>query len=174
MYFFYETDEAQAQVVSSEKEFLKNVNKDFQGSINFFNSLDGDKFKIYPQTKKEAEWILYAYSELMRLEQPIPAWLLNYVHLCFSKILAGTPVKNALNLVNPSHRPPESYVAERNEKIYSDVLKLMENGMALFDAALELSEKYELHESNIQKIYSAIKKTKNPPENPDEDLNIPF
>ena len=81
------------------------------------------------------------------------------------------PVANALNLIKPAHRPKESKLAERDNNIYLDVLKMMEDGQPLFEAALELSDKYNLHESNIQKIYSAYKKIKSAKE---EEINIPF
>jgi len=160
MYLFYKTDEAQVQIETKEKNFLENVERDFFKIIKLFNSFDGRNFKVYPQTKKEGEWMLHAYCELMKLNEPIPAWLSHYFHVSFSHILEGAPVSKSLGLVNAPHRPAESYVAERNENIYLDVLELMQKGMPLLDAAFELADKYELHESNIQKIYSAIKKNK--------------
>ena len=174
MYLFYKTDEAQVEVVTSEKNFLGAVEKDFFKTIRFFNSYESRNFKVYPQTKKEGEWMLHAYCELVKLNEPIPGWLLHYFHISFSNILTGAPVANALRLVNAPHRPAESYVAERNEQIYLDVLDLKQKGMPLFDAALELADKYELHESNIQKIYSAIKKNKIESELMSEDTIIPF
>lgn len=160
MYLFYKNDEAQVEMVVNEKAFFEALERDFFKIIKLFNSYESRNFKIYPQTKNEGQWILHAYCKLMELKHPIPGWLLHYFHISFSHILTGAPVANALRLVNAPHRPAESYLAERNEQIYLDVLDLMQKGMPLFDAALELADKYELHESNIQKIYSAIKKNK--------------
>jgi hypothetical protein len=174
MYLFYQNDEAQIEIIVPEENFFKAVEGDFSRIIALFNSYENRNLKIYPQTTKEGEWMLYAYSELMSLQQPLPKWLLLHFHISFSHILAGAPIAKALRLVNAAHRPAESYVAERNEKIYLDVISLMNNGMALFEAALELADKYELHESNIQKIYSAIKKTKTPSENSDDEIDLPF
>lgn len=172
MYIFYKTEQAQIEIAVPEENFLNIANNDFSNIINLFKSFKSRNIKIYPQTKKEGEWMIYAYCELMKLKQPIPMWLSHYFHISFSKILNGVQVSNALNLVNAPHRPAESYIAERNQSIYSDVSELMNNGMPLYDAALDMAEKYELHESNIQKIYSAIKKTKS--KIVDDDINLPF
>ena len=172
MYIFYKTEQAQIELIVREKEFFTAVEKDFLNIIDLFDSYESRKIKIHPQTKKEGKWMIYAYCELISLNKPIPMWLSNYFHISFSKILNGTQVTNALNLVNAPHRPAESYIAERNQSIYSDVSELMNNGKPLYDAALDMAEKYELHESNIQKIYSAIKKTKS--ENVDDDIDLPF
>lgn len=174
MYLFYQNEEAQIQVVIPEKSFIGATEVDFSKIVEIFNSFENRNLKIYPQTKKEGEWMLRAYCELVSSEQTLPGWLLNHFHMSFSQILAGAPVAKALRLVRAAHRPPESYVAERNERIYMDVIDLMKKGVPLFNAALELAEKYELHESNIQKIYSAIKKTKAESENSGEDIDLPF
>jgi hypothetical protein len=105
------------------------------------------------------------------LNIPLPKWILNHFSDAFKAIEEGVPPANALNLIKAAHRPKESKLAERDNNIYLDVVKLMENGQSLFDAALELTDKYQLHESNIQKIYSAYKKIKS---SKVEEINIPF
>ena len=172
MYLLYQINDAQAEIKVPPESFLKVAETDIFRIINLFDSFEDGFFAIHPMTKKESEWVLEAYCELTRLEHPIPSWLLDYIFNCFSKINNGMSVAKALNLVNPPHRPKESFVAERDEKIYLDVLDLMGKGMTLFNSALELSEKYNLHESNIQKIYSSIKKIKL--KIPTEDIEINF
>ena len=172
MYFFYKTNDAQAEVQVSEKSFFKAVESDWPKVMSLFNSYDGDNYRIHPMTKKEAEWMMSTYCEFVHLKQPIPQWILSYFQNCFLEIINGTSVLNALNLANPPHRPAESRIAERNEKIYFEVQELMGQGRTLFDSALELSEKYDLHESNIQKIYSAFKKIKSEISDGDVDINF--
>ncbi len=172
MYFFYKTNDAQVEVQVSEKTFFKAVESNMPNIISLFNSYDDDNYRISPMTKKEGEWMMSTYCQLVSLREPIPKWLLSYFQKCFVEIINGTPVQNALNLANPPHRPAEYKIAERNENIYFDVLELMEQGRTLFDSALELSEKYDLHESNIQKIYSTSKKIKSEISNEDIDVNF--
>jgi hypothetical protein len=157
LYFLYKLDDVQVEMNVSEESFFQVVDKDFLGMIAFFNESETNSadYQIYPETIAEANWMIEAYC---KLSYPLPKWLSNYFQLSFGKILNGEPPSNALGLTRPPHRPRESHLAERNRSIYSEVSKLMAKGMPLFDSALEISEKYHLHESNIQKIYSTLKK----------------
>ena len=126
--------------------------------FNEHESLSVD-YKIHPETKAEAKWMMEAYCSLVKFNQPLPNWLTNYFIYAFENLLDGESPAKALGLTRPPHRPKESHLAERNRNIYSEVLDLMRKGMTLYNASLEMSEKYGLHESNVQNIYSAIKKS---------------
>ena len=159
MYIFYKISTAQAQLDITEESFLKLVESDFNKAIQLFNKYESwaVEYKIYPKTKAEAKWMIFAYCSLVKSNQPIPKWLINYIYSSFENILNGNSANKSLGLTNPPHRPKESYIAERNKKIYNEVKSLMQNGINLFEAALEIAENHNLHESTIQNIYSALK-----------------
>lgn len=173
MYIFFKLDEGQVEIIIPETSFLTVTNEDFIKITELFTRQSNhvNEFKVMPTSAAEGKWFLEAYNKFLDLNMPLPKWMLNYFSIAFKNIEEGMPVANALNLIKPAHRPKESKLAERDNNIYLDVLKMMEDGRPLFDAALELSDKYNLHESNIQKIYSAYKKIKSAKE---EEINIPF
>jgi hypothetical protein len=173
MYIFYKLDEGHVEIIISENSFLKVANTEFIKTTEFLTlySNKANEFKLFPSNEVEGKWFLEAYNKFLELNIPLPKWILNYFSIAFKNIEEGMPVSKALNLIKPAHRPKESKLAERDNNIYLDVIKMMEEGRSLFDSALELSEKYNLHESNIQKIYSAYKKIKSAT---DEEINIPF
>jgi len=173
MYLFYKIDAGQVEVKISEASFLTVSNKDFIKITEFFTlySNQANEFKVIPDTAAEGKWFLEAYNKFLELNIPLPKWMLSHFSDAFKAIEEGMPSAKALNLVKAAHRPKESKLAERDNNIYLDVVKLMGIGKPLFDAALELADKYNLHESNIQKIYSAYKKIKSAK---GEEINIPF
>jgi hypothetical protein len=173
MYIFFKLDEGQVEIKIPETSFLTITNEDFIKITELFTRQSNhvNEFKVMPTSAAEGKWFLEAYNKFLDLNMPLPKWMLNYFSIAFKNIEEGMPVANALNLIKPAHRPKESKLAERDNNIYLDVLKMMEDGQPLFEAALELSDKYNLHESNIQKIYSAYKKIKSAKE---EEINIPF
>ena len=160
MYFVYKIEDSQVVVTAPEAAFFKVAERGFPQIIAILNECDSydGYFKLHPQTKREANWMIEVYCELVKVNQPIPNWLVNYFYQAFDKILAGEPSKKALGLIALPHRPKQSHKEERDRKIHEEVSLLMQKGVPLFHAALEISEKYNLHESNIQKIYSVIKK----------------
>ena len=172
MYIFYKVDEGQMEIIIPEDSFLAVTNKDFIKITEFFTlySTHTNDFKVMPTSAAEGKWFLEAYNKFLDLNIPLPKWMLNYFSVAFKDIEEGMPVANALNLIKPAHRPKESKLAERDNNIYLDVIKMMEDGQPLFDAALALSDKYNLHESNIQKIYSSIKKMRT---SKNEEIDIP-
>jgi hypothetical protein len=157
VYFLYKLDDVQVEMSVSEDSFFKVVGDDFSKMIAFFNDCESHSadYKIHPETTAEAKWMIEAYC---KLNYQLPKWLINYFKFSFEKILDGEHPSNALGLTRPPHRPRESHLAERNRSIHSEVSNLMAKGIPLFDSALDVSAKYHLHESNIQKIYSAVKK----------------
>lgn len=173
MYIFFKLDEGQVEIKIPETSFLTVTNEDFIKITELFTRQSNhvNEFKVMPTSAAEGKWFLEAYNKFLDLNMPLPKWMLNYFSIAFKNIEEGMPVANALNLIKPAHRPKESKLAERDNNIYLDVLKMMEDGRPLFEAALELSDKYNLHESSIQKIYSAYKKIKSAKE---EEINIPF
>lgn len=173
MYIFFKLDEGQVEIKIPETSFLTVTNEDFIKITELFTHQSNhvNEFKVMPTSAAEGKWFLEAYNKFLDLNMPLPKWMLNYFSIAFKNIEEGMPAANALNLIKPAHRPKESKLAERDNNIYLDVLKMMEDGQPLFEAALELSDKYKLHESNIQKIYSAYKKIKSAKE---EEINIPF
>jgi hypothetical protein len=171
LYILFKIESAQVELTLSENNFLEIVDKDLQKVIDLFNKseLSSVEYKVRPSTVAEAKWLINAYCTLTRLNQPLPKWLLDYFNQSFESLLDGTAPANALGLTKPPHRPKESYIAERDNKIYLDVINLMQNGTTLLNASFELSEKYNLHESTIQKIYASIKKSKTPESDIDGD-----
>lgn len=161
MYILYKIDGAQVKLELPEKSFLENVERNFLEVMKLFERYDlsaGD-FKICPTSKGESEWMMRVYCTMSESHQHLPAWLTRHFVNCFELILIGTPPAKALGLKNPPHRPKESKVAERNIKIHSEMSNLMQQGIKFYEASLEVSEIYNLHESHIQNIYSAVKKS---------------
>ena len=161
MYLFYKIDDAQNELKVPEKFFFEKAEHDFLKMIRLFEKIElaCDDFKICPMSKAESLWMIRAYCKLSETNEPLPKWLRWYFDFCFDLLLRGVPPEKALGLNNPRHRPKESEIAERDQKIYLEIFSLMQHDVTLFDAALELSEKYDLHESTIQNIYSAKKKS---------------
>ena len=160
MYFLFKIENAQVELEVSEQSFLKIAESDFNKIILLLSkheSLCVD-YRISPRTVAEAKWMMYAYCSLVKLNQTVPKWLIDYFYIPFKSILNGGAPAHAFSLTNPPHRPKESHVADRNRKIFLEISDLMRCGARLFDASLEMSDKYHLHESHIQKIYSALKK----------------
>jgi hypothetical protein len=160
MYFFFKIEDSQVELNVNEESFFRVANSDFIKTIALFNKHESFSvdYKISPSTVAEAKWMIYAYYSLVKLNQSIPKWLIDYFYTPFENLLDGESPAKALGLTRPPHRPKESHMAERNKKIYMEVSGLMSKGETLYNSALEVSEKYYLHESNIQKIYSAQKK----------------
>jgi hypothetical protein len=96
---------------------------------------------------------------LGRNEQDIPSAIQNYVAQAFVRILnaakkdATLPAKS-LGLIQPRRGAPRKN-AKRDREIAKAVRELMRQGKSLFDASLVCSQRYRIHESNIQKIYCA-------------------
>ncbi len=160
MNIYFETYVAKVSLDIKEDSFVKFSGSDSLKKIALFNTCQtsGINFKITPVSVVEAMWMITAYCELTKLKEPIPGWLASYFNDAFCSLLGGMPPANALGLVNAPHRPKSPSLAERDKQIYKDVALLMAGGASLFDAALEVSERRSLHESTIQKIYSAYKK----------------
>lgn len=161
MHILYKIDESQIESQILENQFLKKVEQDFSKVIKTFSMYERvcDDFLVWPNSKNECQWMFSAYCKLFEANQPLPEWLKRYFNFCFDLVLRGVPPQQAFGLNNPRHRPKQFKTAERNEYIYLEISKLMQKDVKLFDAALELSEKYDLHESTIQNIYSAVKKS---------------
>lgn len=173
MYLLYRIENSQVEMKISTDTFLKVVDSKVLKIISLLDKSksNADDFKIHPETTSEAKWMIRAYCFLNKSNLTIPKWLEDYFCASFENILNGTPPAKSLGLTRSPHRPKESYIAERNEAIYSDVLSLMQSGISLLNASLDMSEKYKLHESNIQKIYSSLKKAKKEYEDLGEILN---
>lgn len=160
MYFLYKIEDSQVELNVTEESFFRAADSDFIKIITLFNEHESCSvdYKISPSTVAEAKWMIYAYCSLVKLNRTIPKWLIDYFYMPFENLLDGESPAKALGLTRPPHRPKESHMAERNKKIYIEISGLMSKGETLYNSALEVSEKYYLHESNIQKIYSAQKK----------------
>ncbi len=108
-------------------------------------------------------WILGEFCKLVKVKkennepisQELEHELLNYFSGKMKSILDGEKPGTALNI---SKKPGGQFSKEKYERniiIAKEVIKLMGDGnKPLFDVALELGEKYKLHESKIQDIYA--------------------
>lgn len=114
-------------------------------------------YRMYPETKKEGLWMAFAYCQFVESNKPLPKWLEAHFLESFKNLNAGMPVSKALGLVNSPYRPKSIAIEKRDTAIFRDVTEMMKLGSSLFDASLELSSKYNLHESTIQNIYSDCK-----------------
>lgn len=144
--------------------FFNIVEKKFTVFLELFDRHDEVTFE--PFNKQDGEALILAYCKCMELNVAIPESLKDYFYKSFNQFLNGDRIEKSLGLVNPAKRPKSDKKPDRDLSIYYDVIQRMKKGIPLHEAALELSEKYHLHESNIQKIYSIVKKI--------EDIEIPF
>lgn len=116
---------------------------------------------LRPDTVAEARELLSYFAELTREGSEIPAALQNFVAGAFERILNGNPKDKLLaskSLCLQSGRrgrPPIN--TERDTLIAKEVRELMRQGSTLFDASFKVSEKYHIHETNVEKIYCKLK-----------------
>lgn len=129
---------------------------------------EGAQAAISPTTVAEAKGLLAYFLELSNAHEEIPRILQEYLAESFKKIIEDDsgnkewPSK-ALGLHITKRGRPRIH-EERDENICKELEALRAGGLSLFDAALEIAEKYGRHESHIQKIYCAALK----------DRGIPF
>jgi len=88
----------------------------------------------------------------------IPDCLVKYIQRSLKHYLKGKTIQEAFNIELPPHRLKSKKNIIRDLDIFEFVQNKMKKGQTLFDSALDASEKFGLHESNIQKIYSSIRK----------------
>ena len=100
--------------------------------------------------------LLGLFSQQVRRGERIDDNLLEFVTIAFEDILSGVKADKALRLTKLRKRPVENF--SRDLHIAVKVVKKMSSGMTLSNAALDLSEEYGLHESQIQNIYAKHKK----------------
>ena len=174
MIIYYESDGDNVSITIPEPNFINAVERDFWKRIKMFNESESkySVYRLYPETKKEAEWMMFAYCQLVELSETLPQWLQAYFSDSFKDILDGANPKNALGLVSPAHRPKTNQFDERNKGIFSNVCKLMESGNSLEDAVGDVAIRVNLSDSLILKIYCNFKEM-------ERDLdelkkNIPF
>jgi hypothetical protein len=144
--------------------FFHTVDKKFMDFMGMFDKFDEVLFETYDETDGKA--LILAYCKCMELNINIPESLKSYFYNSFNRFLNGERLEKSLGLVNPAQRPKSEKNSERDKAIYRDVAERMKKGITLLEAAMEMSDKYRIHESNIQKIYSTLKRF--------EDLEIPF
>jgi hypothetical protein len=143
------------------------MDKDFISFLKKFNELEAsyDEFDIYPSSKDDGMCLIEIYCKCVESDLPIPKWLQKHFYNSFEVFKSEGKLEKSLGLINPARRPVKDD-SERNEAIFFDVQERRNNGLTLELAALEASEIFHLHESNIQKIYSVVKKIK--------DFEYPF
>ena len=174
MIIYYEFGVNGVSVNIPELNFINALERDFWKFIKTFNESESKypAYRLCPNTKKEAEWMMFAYCQLVDLGEPLPQWLQAHFRDSFKAILDGDSAKNSLGLVNPAHRPKTNHFDERNRNIFSAICKLMESGISLEVAVQDTAINFHLSESLILKIYCNLKEM----ERDLEELkkNIPF
>jgi len=110
---------------------------------------DGNKGAVY--------WVLMRFCSQVIKRKPVSCEILAFITDAFIEILSGTDANKALRL-RQRRRGPQVKNRVRDESISLSVYKRMQGGMNLFDAALDVSEIFGLHESKIQDIYRKNKK----------------
>lgn len=136
--------------------------------VAFFRKLekmpyrDGEVREIEPTSTQESRALLAYYCDAMSAGRRPPRELELFIAAAFATILRGNanderlPAK-AFVLKQRKARGRPTRNTERDSVIASEVRRLMDTGETLFQAALSLSEKYGIHESNVQKLYCKFK-----------------
>lgn len=160
MHLSLESQSSAVTICIPEANFMRFADQDFLKLINMINKSEQNNlgYRLYPDTKKESQWMMFAYCKLMDLGEPIPNWLEFHFRDSFNSIIGGTSSNVALGLVAPANRPKVNELGLRNNNIYIYVSDLMKTGSTLEVSAYNASEKFHLSQSSILKIYSDSKK----------------
>lgn len=110
-----------------------------------------------PETPDEAAWFAEEYLRAVEMEERPHFLLLKWVREIMTEIALEQPDKNkhvlrAVGLKSSSKGRPSNQ--QRQYDVAGEVVLSMINGKTLEEAAFDLAEKYDLHESNIIKAYS--------------------
>jgi hypothetical protein len=121
---------------------------------------EASPLRIEPECPEDAKELAVAYiSAVAQGDQPHPLlqdWIVTVLEEVTQTSKAGNNnVLKALGLKRKSKGRPSD--TRRRYDMAADVIKLMNAGNTLELAALELADKYGLHESNIVKAYSDFK-----------------
>lgn len=164
MLISYKTKHGEVCLNVPPDSFFHTVDKKFTVFMEMFDQFDEVFFETYNETDGRA--LILAYCKCMELNIDIPEFLKSYFYNSFNQFLNGGRIEKSLGLVNPAKRPKSEKNPKRDKAIYLDVAERMKKGMPLLEAAMEVGDKFHLHESHIQKIYSIVKKL--------EKIEIPF
>ena len=113
------------------KEFCASVGEGINDRGDFKRTLQGEIVNIHPEVAK-------------------------YFWRCFRRYLEDDiPINQALNIKSPRGRPTLPGKASRDIEIATKIAKMMiYERTSLYDASLELSDQYHLHESRIRDAYT--------------------
>lgn len=156
MYLKFKNHDGTAEILISEDSFILKNELNINAIIDLFKSMDGFEFSVFPNTYHEARALMGIYCACDKSK--IPDCLVEYIQSSLNNYLKGKTIQEALNIELPPHRLKSKKNIIRDLDIFEFVQNKMKKGQTLFDSALDASEKFGLHESNIQKIYSSIKK----------------
>ena len=156
MYIKFKNHKGSAEVLISEDNFIRKNEVNINAIIDLFKPMDGLEFSVFPNTYHEARALMEIYSVCEKSK--IPDCLVEYIQRSLQSYLKGKTIQEAFNIELPPHRLKSKKNIIRDLDIFEFVRNKMKKGQTLFDSALDASEKFGLHESNIQKIYSSIKK----------------
>lgn len=108
------------------------------------------------QNPKDVKKIFAYYCSQRKRNKPIDDAVLEFIGVCFIKILRGARADKAFGLVQRRGRPNDT--EDRNVFIAVDVLKKMNGGETLENAAVAVANNYHITESKIKDIYAKNKK----------------